>query len=95
MAVIGLERRLAWPGLGLGAIRYRRLRRGEHADGGSGEHGGRRRCAARCRDLLALARAELALRAFPDPFPLAFTVVGNVHRARTARRRVSTGWVLN
>ena len=60
-----VERRLAWPGLGFGAIRYQRLRQGGHADGGSGEHGGRRRCAARRRDLLALARAELALRAFP------------------------------
>ena len=46
-----VERRLAWPGLGFGAIRYQRLRQGGHADGGSGEHGGRR-----CRDV-RLARA--------------------------------------
>ena len=88
VAVIGLERRLAWPGLGLGAIRYRRLRRGEHADGGSGEHGGRRRCAARRRDS-ARARSR---RAGASSFSVAFR---QRDRARTARRRVSTGWVLD
>ena len=35
-----VERYLARLGLSLGAIRYPLLRRGGHAEGGSGEHGG-------------------------------------------------------